>query len=382
MKAPSGVDEAIAQIQQAVAAPKCWKCGCLHSTIAAIERAFPPETRPADLAGILQNAREHLIPVSYDCLGCAVCYPALAVNALQHSDPDGRLAQTSCPTEETPAREGWPPFPGSYTLRRYRAPVAICSLTDEALSQAIARDGGPDIGITGTLQTENLGIERLIRNVIANPNIRFLIVCGADSRQAIGHLPGKSLLALSEQGLDERGRIIGAPGKRPVIRNVDRAAIEHFRQSVEVLDMVGDTNIPRILEQARRCAQRDPGPAVPFTSCPVLQSLPGHLPQRMVPDPAGYFVIYVDRQRHSLSLEYYRNDGVLTGIIEGAVAAEIYTPVIERAWITRLDHAAYLGRELARAEQALATDEPYVQDGAPEEPPPPSSQPCGCSSTC
>lgn len=43
--------------------------------------------------------------------------------------------------------------------------------------------------------------------------------------------------------------------------------------------------------------------------------------------------------------------------------------------LTRLDHAAYLGRELAGAETALAPGDPYIQDAAPE-------QPCGpsCSS--
>jgi tetrahydromethanopterin S-methyltransferase subunit A len=50
---------------------------------------------------------------------------------------------------------------------------------------------------------------------------------------------------------------------------------------------------------------------------------------------------------------------------------------IERNLISRLDHAAYLGRELARAEYALSSGEPYVQDAAPEAPPAPT---CGCAS--
>jgi tetrahydromethanopterin S-methyltransferase subunit A len=86
----------------------------------------------------------------------------------------------------------------------------------------------------------------------------------------------------------------------------------------------------------------------------------------MIPDPAGYFVIYVDRPRHRLSLEHYRNEGLLDTVIEGATAAEVYTPAIECGLLSRLDHAAYLGRELARAERALTTDTPYIQDGAPE----------------
>ena len=38
---------------------------------------------------------------------------------------------------------------------------------------------------------------------------------------------------------------------------------------------------------------------------------------------------------------------------------------IDRNLLSRLDHAAYLGRELSRAEGALAPDNHYVQDAAP-----------------
>jgi len=32
--------------------------------------------------------------------------------------------------------------------------------------------------LSGTLQTENIGIEKIVCNTVANPNIRYLIVCG------------------------------------------------------------------------------------------------------------------------------------------------------------------------------------------------------------
>ena len=86
----------------------------------------------------------------------------------------------------------------------------------------------------------------------------------------------------------------------------------------------------------------------------------------MVSDPAGYFVIFPDRTRGLLSLEHYANNGMLTTIIEGHAAVELYMTAIDRSLVSRLDHAAYLGRELARAEHALALGEPYMQDAAPE----------------
>jgi len=67
-----------------------------------------------------------------------------------------------------------------------------------------------------------------------------------------------------------------------------------------------------------------------------------------------------------LSLEHYRNDGVLDVVIEGTSAAEVYLPALERGLVSRLDHAAYLGKELACAEHSLRSGEPYKQDAAPE----------------
>lgn len=99
----------------------------------------------------------------------------------------------------------------------------------------------------------------------------------------------------------------------------------------------------------------------------------------MVSDPAGYFVIFPDGARGLLSLEHYANDGVLTTIIEGPAAAELYMTAIDRNLVSRLDHAAYLGRELARAESSLVSGEAYVQDAAPEAE---STANCGCKDAC
>ena len=247
------------------------------------------------------------------------------------------------------------------------------------LADAIARARLPEIAIVGTLHTENLGIERLISNVITNPHIRFIVVCGPDSRQAIGHLPGQALIALAQSGTDAHQRIIGAQGKRPVLRNLEAPAIEHFRRTAEVINLVGVSNFETILETLRSCAVRNPGPTTPFAGSRVIEPVAGSVPARMVSDPAGYFVIFPDRVRRLMSLEHYANNGVLTTVIEGRTAAELYMTAIDRDLVSRLDHAAYLGRELARAEHALASGQPYVQDAAPERE---HTVHCGCIDNC
>ncbi len=366
----SVTDDAIRQIQEAAAAKKCSTCGCFHSSLKAIQETLQGGY-PQDLQAAIEAGEDTLQAVQYDCLGCEVCYPALAVNALG--------IEAACPTEEAVVREGWPPLPGDYTVWRYRSPVAVCTLTDRELADRVAPHQEMNVAIAGTMQTENLGIERVVLNILGNPNIRFLIVCGPDSRKTIGHLPGQSLTALAHNGLDDSGRIIGARGKRPLLRNVPRNAVEHFRRNVETVDLVGSTDLNEIGRAIQTCIARNPGPAEPFDPERAVGPLEGYILERMAPDPAGYFVIYVDHKRGSLSLEHYHTNGTLGAIIDGRTAAELYVPAIERALLSRLDHAAYLGQELARAQRALQSNAPYVQDAAPELD---TSGRCSCGSTC
>ncbi len=183
---------------------------------------------------------------------------------------------------------------------------------------------------------------------------------------------------------------MGAKGKRPMLRNISREMVEYFRSTIKIVDLIGVMDMAVIAQAASACVARNPGPAPPWTSPQEVPMIQGCIPEKMVSDPAGYFVVYVDRSKRKLSLEHYHNSGVLDVIIEGATASEMYMPAIERQLLSRLDHAAYLGRELARAERSLDTGEPYIQDAAPEKqtPIPHGNEPkaetsaCGCNSNC
>ena len=374
--------EALMYLQEAMAAEKCRACGCFHQLVLALEQAFPAGAGPQELRETVKAAKLCLVERQYECLGCEVCIPPLVVNMLAQALGEAVADLEVCPTEKVEERRGWPPLPGAYQVLRYQAPVAVCCLTAEDLAAAVVREAGPEIAIVGTLHTENLGIERLIQNVLGNPHLRFVIVCGPDSKQAVGHYPGQSLAALAQHGIDDRRRIVGAQGRRPVLKNLSPGAVAHFREVVEVVDLIGETTAGKVIAGAERCASRNPGPALSFAASPILAPVPGYLPARMVSDPAGYFVIYVDRGRGMLSLEHYLNDGLLDEVIEGATAAELYTPAIDRGLISRLDHAAYLGRELARAEESLRVGEPFVQDAAPELAPPLTLASVACGPAC
>jgi len=165
------------QLKEAIAAPKCHKCGCLQQTVEALTGT---EAGKGKLAPILTEARSVFVPKKYECLGCPVCYPAIAANAFVEAYPEVEAGLDLCPTEEPQERQGWPPLPGDYSVIRYGAPVAVCALNTEPLVKRFA-DSRPDgLAIVGTMHTENLGIERVIKNTLANP----LDICPASALKA------------------------------------------------------------------------------------------------------------------------------------------------------------------------------------------------------
>ena len=68
--------------------------------------------------------------------------------------------------------------------------------------------------------------------------------------------------------------------------------------------------------------------------------------------------------RLMINVEHYAYDDTLLRVIEGSNARALYQAIIARQWVSELSHAAYLGKELAKAELALRYGFKYVQDGA------------------
>ena len=121
------------------------------------------------------------------------------------------------------------PWGGDFTICSNNGCVAVVLLTiDYTPSDKVA--------IYGPLKTENIGIEKIVANVISNPNIRYIVVCGEDIR---GHRSGSSLIALHKNGMNDQNKIIDAPGAIPYIENLKEEAIERFRAQIEIVDLIG-----------------------------------------------------------------------------------------------------------------------------------------------
>lgn len=74
-----------------------------------------------------------------------------------------------------------------------------------------------------------------------------------------------------------------------------------------------------------------------------------------------YFKIAIDRENSYIVLSCFKEEKLLCTII-GKKATELYLKAIEMGLVSELSHAAYLGKELAKAEIALKIGRSYLQD--------------------
>ena len=107
----------------------------------------------------------------------------------------------------------YPPEDGQYLRGNDLSPAAVVILLHmyydkipemlEKLAKVAVESGA---ALAGMLQTENIGIEKIVCNIVGNPNIRYVILCGVESA---GHMPGHAFRCFAENGVDIRRNIIG-----------------------------------------------------------------------------------------------------------------------------------------------------------------------------
>jgi len=261
----------------------------------------------------------------------------------------------------------WPILPGRYVVGDERSNLAICTLSSlDLIDKLVERLGKEKFAIIGKCVTENIGIERMIKNVISNPNIRFILICGKEPK---GHWVGQALLSLKENGVDSEGRIIGAKGAMPYLKNVSREEVEQFRRQVEIVDMRECEDVDKIVEKAlelanarRVCEWAKRTEEKEETE--VIEAWHDDA-KEFSPDPKGWFVIDLDRNRGEILVEHYVGYGKEAKLhcrIKGKNAHELCATIARLGLVSRVDHACYLGRELQKAEIALKLGLKYEQD--------------------
>ena len=156
----------------------------------------------------------------------------------------------------------YPPEEGRYLRGNDSSPVAAAIIlnTDadkippeiEKLVRAGIESGA---ALSGTVQTENIGFEKIVCNIVANTNIRYLVLGGPESE---GHLTGEAMKALIKNGVDAKKRIIGSDSPHPFLFNLPMEFIERFRKQVTLIDLQFNAD-PDIIRQAVwSCYQETP----------------------------------------------------------------------------------------------------------------------------
>lgn len=153
--------------------------------------------------------------------------------------------------EKVAAAPNWPIVKGDFFFGDPESPVAVVTLGSH-FGKVFT-----DIGaaIEGTAKTENIGLEKVIVNIISNPNIRFLILCGSE---IMGHVTGQSLEALYKNGVKE-GRIIDAHGAIPFIENLNEEHLERFQKQVEFISIINNEDVSAISAKVKELVGKDPG---------------------------------------------------------------------------------------------------------------------------
>lgn len=154
--------------------------------------------------------------------------------------------------EKGDAASGWPIVQGDFHTGDSKSPVAVVTMGSHLDEAGICSAGA---AIAGSCKTENLGLEKVIANVISNPNIRFVLTCGTEVK---GHLSGDSLIALHKNGVD-KGKIIGTKGAIPFIENLNADHLKRFQEQVEIVDIMESEDIGQISAKINELKERDPG---------------------------------------------------------------------------------------------------------------------------
>jgi len=140
----------------------------------------------------------------------------------------------------------YPPEEGRFLRGNDYSPVAVVAILDTydfkippelvRLVEVAVESGA---ALAGTLQTENIGIEKIVANVVANPNIRYMVLCWRESQ---GHLPADALINLVKNGVakDKRRTIVGAKAPTPYLPNISLEAIERFRKQVTIVNLISE----------------------------------------------------------------------------------------------------------------------------------------------
>jgi len=166
----------------------------------------------------------------------------------------------------------YPPEDGHYLRGNDYSPVAVVVMHNAPREEG--KETPPEIeklvkvaietgaALAGTLQTANIGLEKLITNVVANTNIRFLVLCG---KEVDGHKSGDALIALIKDGVDAKRIIIGTNAPTAYLFNIPVRVIERFRKQITLINLLNEIDSETVRKAVWSCYQEKPTKFMDYT---------------------------------------------------------------------------------------------------------------------
>lgn len=141
----------------------------------------------------------------------------------------------------------WPIYKDALLiLGNPKSQVAICALWTK--KELVAANLDLDkVAVIGNLYSAKKGISFLIRNILANPKIRYLVVCGLDNSGS-----GQALVDFFQNGFQKNGKHFYWEAISEVENRIDaeisEKALQCFREGVKLLDLRQEKNFKKIKE--------------------------------------------------------------------------------------------------------------------------------------
>lgn len=144
------------------------------------------------------------------------------------------------------ANKNWPVyFEENLVLGSNDSEVGIVALWTP-VSRLIAQLDKNLYCLAGQLYSKD-GINYIIRNILANPSLRYLVVCGQDISGS-----GNALIDFFQKGVDENHNIVGQDFAQ-IHKEIPRDALELLRQNVKVKNLIGTADSEKIAEELKNC---------------------------------------------------------------------------------------------------------------------------------
>jgi tetrahydromethanopterin S-methyltransferase subunit A len=157
------------------------------------------------------------------------------------------------------------------------------------------------------------------------------------------------------------------PMQRKLKSKLEDVDMQTLLRQVRAIDMLGTTDVDKIVAKISELASEANRPNTGFRTSAeedddgverVLAA--NNIAFEHQADKAGNFYICIKGKK--IVVEHFSAKNELLRVIEGQNARDLCVTLIRNGWVSKLDHASWLGRELLRAELAMQAGAQFVPD--------------------